>query len=373
MITLRAFIGLSLFLAMISLVVTAIYLFIQPHTQWIVITHIFTGFWLFLLLGFHIKNNLKPLTNYLFKKQSRFGYFMPILSVSIALVLLVMFYREVDPFKSLYVWSQQVRTNVNQSEQEQQVYTFYQLKLDDAKGLSFSLELKKGKNFMWPQYAFWLETMDGQFIQPLYITEKLAANGFANKVTKKDPGRVFTENPFTTGEDENAIFSYEWDPASKDNRMRPESLPVFLHALGIQSKTGHFFPEAIPEEMDGYAGATFMDNFVLASKAKSDLPKQFKLRFEINQSFDFNEYYTSDRFPDDAIYSGDGYSAQPSVIYEVIIDMNNPQSIYVMQLIGHGHHSGKDGNIYPDVGRLTTAKNIVDRILVEVKPTESVK
>ncbi|MBK8187390.1 MAG: hypothetical protein IPK77_09240 [Cellvibrio sp.] len=155
--------------------------------------------------------------------------------------------------------------------------------------------------------------------------------------------------------------------------MRPESLPVFLHALGIQSKSGYFFPEAIPKEMDGYAGATFMDNFVLASKAMSDLPKQFKLRFEINQSFDFNDYYSSDRFPDDAIYSGDGYSAQPSVIYEVTIDMDNPQPIYAMQLIGHGHHSGKDGSIYPDIGQLTTATHIVDRILVEVKQTKYVQ
>ncbi len=373
MLTLRAFIGLSLLLAAISLVVTAIYMFIKPHNQWIVITHIFTGFWLFMLLGFHIKNNVKPLGNYLFKKHNRFGYLMPVLSLSVALVLLVMFYREAEPFKSLYVWSQQMRTNVNQVEQEQQVFTLHQLKPGNAKGLSFSLEFKKGQNFMWPQYAFWLETIDGKFIQPLYITEKLAANGFANKVTKKDPGRVFTENPFTTGEDENSIFAYEWDPATKDSRMRPESLPVFLHALGIQSKTGQFFPEDIPPEMDAYAGATFMDNFVLGSQAMSELPKQFKLRFEINQSFDFNDYYSSDRFPDDTVYSGDGYSAQPSVIYEVQIDLDNPQPIYLMRLIGHGHHSGKDGNIYSDISQLTTAKNIVDRILVEVKPTESVK
>lgn len=367
MITLRAFIGLSLFLAIISLVVTAIYLFIQPHNQWIVITHIFTGFWLFMLAGFHIKNNLKPLTNYLFKKHNRFGYFMPMLSLSVALILLIMFYREAEPFKSLYVWSQQMRTDVNQAEQEKQIYTLHELKPENANGLSFSLEFKKGPHFMWPQYAFWLETMDGKFIQPLYMTKKLAANGFANKVTKKNPDRVFTENPFSTGEDENAIFAYEWDPASKNNRMRPESLPVFLHALGIKSKTGQFFPEEMPKDIDGYAGATFMDNFVLASKAKSDLPKQFKLRFEINQSFDFNDYYSSNRFPDDAIYSGDGYSAQPSVIYEVIIDVDNLQPIYVMKLIGHGHHSGQDGDIHPDMSQLSTATHIVDRILVEVK------
>lgn len=367
MFTFRAFIGLSLLLSIISLVITAIYMFIKPHNDWISITHIFTGFWLFLLLGFHIKNNIKPLGNYLLKKHIRFGYLLPAISFSLALLFLFIFYQQMQPFKSIYAWSQQMRSAATQSVEEQQVFSLYKLQPVEAKGLSFELMFRKGPNFMWPQYAFWLETKDGKFIQPLYVTEKLAANGFANKVTKKDPDRVFKENPFTTGEDENAIFAYEWDPKSKNNRMRPESLPVFLHAMGIQSSTGNFFPEAATPQLDAYAGATLTDNFILTSQALTELPRQFKLRFEINQSFDFNDYYSSDRFPDDPIYSGDGYSAQPSVVYEVLVDQDNLQPIYVMNLAGHGHHSGKDGNLYTNTDKLTTAKQIVEKIIVDIK------
>lgn len=367
MLTFRAFIGLSLFLSIISLLVTAIYLFIKPHNDWIVITHIFTGLWFFLLLGFHVKNNIKPLTHYLFKKHNRFGHIVPIISVSLALVLLGLFYLQAQPFKAIYVWGQQLRSAADKPVDAQQLFTTYTLQPANANGLTFELMFRKGPHFMWPQYAFWLETVDGKFIQPLYVTEKLAANGFANKVTKKNPGKVFTENPFTTGEDENSIFSYEWDPASKNNRMRPESLPVFLHAMGIQSSKGNYFPETATPLLDAYAGATLTDNFILTSQALAELPKQFKLRFEINQSFDFNTYYSSDRFPDDAIYSGDGYSAQPSVIYEVLIDQDKLQPVYAMQLIGHGHHSGRDGNLYPDISQLTTATQIVDKIIFDIK------
>lgn len=366
MLTFRAFIGLSLFLAIISILVTAIYLFFKPHNDWISITHIFTGFWLFLLLGFHLKNNIKPLSHYLFKKHNRFGYLTPTISISIALLLLGMFYQQAEPFKSIYVWAQQMRSNTTKPVDEQ-VFTLYQLQPVQAKGLSFELMLRKGPHFLWPQYAFWLETRDGKFIQPLYVTQKLAGNGFANKVTKKDPKKVFKDNPYTSGEDENSLFSYEWDPASKDDRMRPESLPVFLHAMGIQSSAGEFFPESATPELDAYAGATLTDNFILTSQALSELPREFKLRFEINESFDFNEYYSSDRFPDDPIYSGSGYSAQPSVVYEVLIDQNNLQSIYAMHLVGHGHHSGRDGNVYPNLDQLTTAKDIVGKIIVDIK------
>ncbi len=117
---------------------------------------------------------------------------------------------------------------------------------------------------------------------------------------------------------------------------------------------------------DAYTGTTMLDNFLYTSTASSLLQGKYRLRFELNQSFDFNEYYSSDRFPDDDVYSGNGYSAQPSVIYEAIINFSAQQRVYVMSLIGHGHHSGRDGRIRPNVDKLSTALKMVDRIIVEV-------
>lgn len=362
----RSFISLSIFLGLTILVITSLLMFLKPHQQWVALLHTIFGFWLLLLLGWHIKNNLKPLKSYIRNTSSGKINFVAWGSAGLFMVLLVSVYQQLQPFMQFYQWGQTLRAaSAGVVDEQQQVF---QLRLNlpaAASGPAFTIQFQKGPFFMWPQYAIWLETMGGKFIQPLYITSKLANNNFANKVIRKNPERVFTENPFTTGEDDTDIFEYQWDEASKNERIRPESLPVFLHALGVRSATGMMVPETSTSALDAYAGATMTENFLLTTQALGDLPMQFKIRFEINQSFDFNEYYSSNRFPDDVIYSGNGFSAQPSVVYEAVVDRKNDQQLYRLTLIGQGHHSGKDGKINLDTSKLTTAKQIVDRVIVE--------
>lgn len=361
----RSFISLSIFLGLTILVITSLLMFLRPHQEWVALLHTIFGFWLLLLLGWHIKNNLKPLKSYLRNTTTGKINLVPWSSAGLFALLLVLVYQQTVPFIQFYQWGQTLRAASAGAVDEQQVFHLRRNFPEVASGPAFTIQFQKGSFFMWPQYAIWLETMDGKFIQPLYITSKLASNNFANKVTRKNPERVFTENPFTTGEDDEAIFDFQWDESSKNERIRPESLPVFLHLLGVRSASGMMVPETATPTLDAYAGATMTENFLLTTQALGDLPTQFKIRFEINQSFDFNEYYSSNRFPDDAIYSGNGFSAQPSVVYEAVVDRRNDQQLYRLTLIGQGHHSGKDGKINPDISKLTTAKQIVDRVIVE--------
>jgi len=60
-------------------------------------------------------------------------------------------------------------------------------------------------------------------------------------------------------------------------------------------------------------------------------------------------------------------SCQPAVIYEAIIDNNNPGSSYLMKPVGHSHYSGKTGDLFPDLSTLTTALQIADEIVVRIK------
>lgn len=361
----RSFISLSIFLGLTILVITSLLMFLRPHQEWVALLHIIFGFWLLLLLGWHIKNNLKPLKSYLRSNSTGKINLVPSGSAGLFMLLLVLVYQQTAPFIQFYQWGQTLRAASAGAVDEQQVFHLRRNLPEAASGPAFTIQFQKGPFFMWPQYAIWLETMDGKFIQPLYITSKLANNHFANKVTRKNPERVFKENPFTTGEDEEEIFDYQWDESSKNERIRPESLPVFLHSLGVRSASGMMVPETATPILDAYAGATMTENFLLTTQALGNLPIQFKIRFEINQSFDFNEYYSSDRFPDDAIYSGNGFSAQPSVVYEAVVNRSNNQQLYRLTLIGQGHHSGKDGIINRDTSKLTTAKQIVDRVIVE--------
>ena len=92
----------------------------------------------------------------------------------------------------------------------------------------------------------------------------------------------------------------------------------------------------------------------------------FKLFLEVNQSFDWNDYYTKARFPEDKIYSGSGQNGQPSVVYAATIDLAQKTRHYMLSPVGHGHHGGGDGKLDPDLSNLTTALDIVDGVLVKV-------
>lgn len=362
----RSFISLSIFLGLTVLLITSLLMFLKPHQELVALLHTIFGFWLALLLLWHIKNNLKPLKSYLRNASTGKINIVPWGSAGVFVLLLVLVYHQTAPFMQFYRWGQTMRAAAENVMDEQQVYQVRRVQPAIAAGEAFTIEFRKGPFFMWPQYAIWLETMDGKFIQPLYVTGKLAKNDFAHKVTRKNPKQVFTENPLATDADTGEIFEFQWDAASKNDRMRPESLPVFLHALGLKSTGGAMVPEVSTPVLDAYAGATITENFLLTTKSLAALPEQFRIRFEINQSFDFNTYYSSDRFPDDDVYSGNGYSAQPSVIYEAVVDRKNNQPLYLLKLVGQGHHSGRDGNINPDISNLTTATQLVDRIIVEL-------
>jgi hypothetical protein len=376
----RAFVSLSILIFFLVILVTSVLMFFKPHTPLVALVHTGIGFLLLVIAIWHLKNNFSSLKTYFKLRQSKsgaaFGLALPI-AVLCGATLLGLAITQSAPFLTLYEWGNKLRAAEKSQEKIQFSYVRVNNTKAGAQGNKLVIDLRKGPYFRWPQYAFWLETMDGKFIQPLYITEKLANNRFVVKQTLRDKREVLTSD--TSGYDDEAwgkLFAEEYSPDTADQRVRPESLPVFLHQLNSKTPDNIFAPahqeasnntSAKQLATDAFAGATILDNFLLSSRSNKSLPDKYRIRFEINQAFDFNKYYSSDRFPDDPIYSGNGYSAQPSIIYEAIVDAKMPQQYYPMTLIGHGHHSGADGKVYTDIDKLTTAKEIVDRIIIEVK------
>ena len=62
---------------------------------------------------------------------------------------------------------------------------------------------------------------------------------------------------------------------------------------------------------------------------------------------------------------GNSNVGQPSFVYEARVDRKSGK-YFAMQLIGRGHHSGKVGKIYTDLSEITTAKELVDRVIIEL-------
>ncbi|TMP79283.1 hypothetical protein CWB73_14305 [Pseudoalteromonas phenolica] len=363
----RVFIGTLLFLAFIVMLVTSVLLYSQQHDAVIALIHTLIGAAMILVVVWHLFKNSKPLFAYLnpFKKHmGKVSFAMPLAVLLIGYLLASPFFA-LPPAMQVYTWGQTLKAADKADQDKELKYVERVITPAKASGQTITLELKKGPYFMWPQYAFWLETLEGKFIQPLYVTEKIATNNFTNKVSKVDPEQVFDAHLLIG---ENAIgreaLTGGEDAKSKDTRMRPESLPVFLHQLGVQASNGYYLPTDNKLVVDGFSGATMTDNFIYSIQLPTTLTGQYRIRFEINHSFDYNTYYSSDRFPDDPVYSGDGYTAQPSLIYQAIVDFDQPNKLQQMQLIGHGHHSGKDGDVRADLSNFTTALELVDRILV---------
>ncbi|BBN82202.1 hypothetical protein PA25_21870 [Pseudoalteromonas sp. A25] len=363
----RVFIGTLLFLAFTIMLVTSVLMYSQQHDTVVALIHTLIGAAMILVVVWHLFKNFKPLLSYLnpFKKH------MGKISFAMPLAVLLMGYLLASPFLALppamqvYTWGQTLKAADKADQDKEHKYVERAITPDNASGQTITIELKKGPYFMWPQYAFWLETLEGEFVQPLYVTQAIATNNFTNKVSKADPEQVFTDH-LLIGENaigRDALVGGQ-EPETKDTRMRPESLPVFLHQLGVQASNGYFLPTDNKLVVDGFSGATMTDNFIYSIQLSNALTGKYRIRFEINHSFDYNSYYSSDRFPDDPIYSGDGYTAQPSLIYQAELDFDQPNKLQQMQLIGHGHHSGKNGNVHSDLSNFTSALELVDRILV---------
>ncbi|MCI6984217.1 MAG: DUF2271 domain-containing protein [Treponema porcinum] len=165
-----------------------------------------------------------------------------------------------------------------------------------------------------PQVAVWLEDADGNYIRTLYVTSRAEKRSW--------------------------IFS------PKDGR--PESLPVWYCASGENPAKGGGEKTAL----DAVSSATPKGGVIFG--AEIDGEKSYVLKAELNNSFDYNGFYTK---------KNSGVNGQPSVVYGEIIPAGFTQEIR-LELLGTGSLDGSDGIIHAETENLTTAQHIVSCIAV---------
>ena len=345
-------ISISIAGAFLVISVTGVLMYFFKHEDLTSSLHTLFGIVFVVYAIFHISNNWKSLKAYSVQKKAETGK-RPVkaemvLGITVLALVFSGIYYGLPPFSTVYNWGNDFRTGQQRSEQD--LISYIRVKMNEkGEGEPLQIDLRKGPYFEYPTYAFWIEDTAGNYIQTLYVTGKLAKNNFYTRVATVNGEDVFIDEPETA-----------------HTRERPEALPVWAHQYGALSDKGNAVPDGEQEVPDGFSGATMFDNFLLKARPEKILPEKFVVKFEINHSFDWNEYYTPDRFPDDPIYSGNGRVGQPSVIYAAQIDRTSGKKFFPMDLIGRGHHSGQDGQIYEDLSEITTAKQLVERIIVEM-------
>jgi hypothetical protein len=209
----------------------------------------------------------------------------------------------------------------------------------EAEGLPVKITFKKGIKHYFPLMAVWVEDTTGAYIHPLYVAESIAKGKFRHARFKDG----------------------EWQPGEK---IIPAALPYWGHRQTDVPHDSIFMPTPEHPLPDAYTGATPSNSFILNTVVEASAGKVFNILFEINQSWDWNDYWYNGRYPGNQEYLK---SAQPALVYKVTIHLADNQSKYTMKPVGHSHPYGASGKLYEDISTLTTARKIAESIIVEIK------
>ncbi len=208
-----------------------------------------------------------------------------------------------------------------------------------GQGQDIEVRFYGGPSLYYPLMAVWLEDADGKYIQTLFVPRSVATG-------------VFKYGSNASG---------KWVEAAK---RAPQTLPYWSHKRGVRATDGLYMPDPSSPVADAYSGATPATSFVLKTRADSPLPSRFRVMFEVNQNWDWNEYWTNDKYPGDVRYLN---NAQPALVYESVVDLANLQDRYLLKPVGHSHPTGATGELFSDLSTMTTALQIADSVVVRIR------
>jgi hypothetical protein len=208
-----------------------------------------------------------------------------------------------------------------------------------GEGTPLEITMYRGEGHNHPLMAIWVEDENGNFLQTLFVAESIGKGVFQHG----DASRGF------------------WQPGEI---QRPAAVPRWAHQRGIKSEKGLYLPTPTNPVPDAYTGPTPPKSFTLHTRLDEAGIRKFRVLFEINQTWDWNEFWTNNKYPDDEEYKT---SCQPALVYYTSIDLDNPKDEYVMEILGRSHHSGASGELFNDLETITTALHIADEIVVRIE------
>jgi hypothetical protein len=202
------------------------------------------------------------------------------------------------------------------------------------------LTFEKGTEHNHPLMAVWAEDLTGKYLETFYIAKSIGTGIFEHAIGDKG--------------------KWQYGPI-----CRPAALPYWAHKRGVKEANGFYNPTPQTAMSDAVAGATPKGDFELKARPTiTDFPKKFNIMFEINQSWDWNEFWTNTMFLDEPEYKT---FCQPSLIFQATVDATNPNTVIELKPIGHGHYSGNTGDLFSDLSTITTALKIAKQISVTLK------
>ncbi|WP_422104436.1 hypothetical protein [Winogradskyella sp.] len=335
---LRRLISLSIALSFTIVFTTGVWSYFKDYSRPIATLHTVFGFIFSIGIFVHLKNNFRSLKVYAKKGIS-------LIITSIALAIFLGAFYQLRPFSTLMDSGARLKASADQIVHASR---YHLIEMNTSNATKLSIDVLRAEHYWHPQMAIWIEDEHGNYVETLFVSKATAKGlffGGRNKTNFKD---------------------FDADKETSGSYRRVNALPVWSHKRNVSYADGLFVPPSDDPLPDAITGATITDNFIFNTSTKP--LNRFKLKLEINVAFDDNAYYSEYDFPNDTVYhNGTGQLGQPSIVFSCTIDMHDEKQYYLMELIGHGHHSGQNGTIYKDLSKLTTAKHIIERIVVGVK------
>ncbi len=178
-----------------------------------------------------------------------------------------------------------------------------------------------------PQIAMWIEDAEGRFVDTIYVTRRAA--------------------------------KADWKAAG--GARRPEALPLWSHARGKAAPDGLYMPDAKHPLPDAVSGATPEEAFAKHWPLPASLaPGSYRIRVELNSSFDWNASYPDKLPKDDARYSE--ANGQPSLLWEGRLVLGGGPASARLEPAGTGSLRGEDGMLRPGLEGLTSALDLAASI-----------
>lgn len=205
-------------------------------------------------------------------------------------------------------------------------------------GIPVSIHFDKGNEYYHPLIVFWIEDTEGNYLKTLYATKSIATGTYRYGV---ESGKKWT-----LGE-----------------RRRPAALPYWGHKRGFKAPDGLYIPTPKQPLPDAITGATPKNNFIINSKISPEL-KKFVVYMEINQTWDWNQHWHNNLYPNDDEYKT---SCQPALVYKVEVDLTSTQKKFMLKPAGHSHPSGKTGELFTDLSTFSTALEIAKEVSFNVE------
>lgn len=324
--------NLGLLLAFTTLAVTGVMSFVLPFSITTARVHIVFGLVTLILVGLHLATRISYFTriakqsvSFKAKKKPQVPRWLVAAIVLVWAALLAVSFYGARPASDLIAVGYEAQHAAEifraspQTAYEQVGPTVRVAMLDEAAGeVLIEVEVEYAADFeQQPAAAIWAQTnaQPPRMLQTLYVDQALAYSATPNWHGKATP--------------------------------RHQILPIWRHQYrdvnGVDP-TG---------DTDAVTSATPNHSFSIEQKLRAD-DQDFDLRLEINAHGDANAAY-----PDEHL-------GQPSILYEVRIDLTSDQQYYLMTRTSHGGGAEIDGQPRYGFDGITTAKEMIEKVVVKI-------